>query len=67
MIWNKRKHQCLCEEDISIRLKKWAEFFSQTFQPMSDIVYSPIYASKILSEENITTNEKQPVCIMQTG
>ncbi|OBA08622.1 hypothetical protein A9D36_05760 [Bacillus subtilis] len=67
MIWNKRKQLCLSDKDISTRLKKWAEFFSETFFVISDFCISVIYMPIILLGENITTNEKQPVCITQTG
>ena len=67
MIWNKRKQHCLFQKDKSICLEKRAEFFFETFYLISDFVYSLIYVLKILSGENITINEKQPVCITQTG
>jgi len=42
-------------------------FFSETFFVISDFCISVIYMPIILLGENITTNEKQPVCITQTG
>lgn len=68
MIWNHRKQLCPLSKDKSIRLEKWAEFFSKKKNRNAftrDIWFN--YIIKILLRENITINEKQPACMMQTG
>lgn len=67
MIWNHRKQLCPHRKDKSIRLEKWAEFFSKKIGMLftRDIWFINII--KILLRENITINEKQPACMMQTG
>lgn len=67
MIWNHRKQLCPLSKDKSIRLEKWAKFFSKKTGMLftRDIWF--IYIIKILLRENITINEKQPACMMQTG
>lgn len=67
MIWNHRKQLCPPRKDKSIRLEKWTEFFLKKAGMLftRDIWF--IYIIKILLRENITINEKQPACMMQTG